>query len=147
MADISKAPGYKAWGSMKQRCYNPSDPHYVRYGGRGIYMCDEWRHSFRQFQADMGPSLTHSVERINNNGPYAPFNCRWATKKDQMRNRRNNVRWIYQGRIQTIADWADEVGLDYDTLYSRVMLYMWTIGDALTKPIGKGGRKPKEIAV
>lgn len=148
MADISKAPGYKAWGSMKQRCYNPSDPAYAHYGGRGITMCDAWRTSFHQFRADMGPrpSPLHSVERIDNEGPYALFNCRWATKKEQQRNRRGNVRLIYSERVQTIAAWADEIGLDYDTLYSRVMLYMWTVRDALTKPIGKGGRKPKAVA-
>lgn len=110
-------------------------------------MCDEWRSSFHRFQTDMGPrpSPLHSVERINNDGPYAPFNCRWATKGDQMRNRRNNVRLVFRERVQTVAEWAEEVGLDYDTLYSRVMLYMWTVRDSLTKPIGKGGRRPKVV--
>ena len=83
-----KTREYAAWANAKERCYNPNVSNYHRYGGRGITMCDDWRHDFGRFLADMGPCPSGlSLDRINNDGPYDPGNCRWATRLQQNRNK------------------------------------------------------------
>ncbi len=80
---------YRAWQSMRQRCMNPNQHSFRLWGGRGITICDRWS-DFSNFLSDMGrkPSPRHSIDRINNDGNYEPSNCRWATQKEQIANRR-----------------------------------------------------------
>ena len=97
---------YRIRQYMLQRCYNPKHTNYRDYGGRGIKVCDRWRESFENFLADVGerPSPKHSLDRIKNDGDYEPGNCRWATRKEQHRNMRSNIRLVVNGRQVCLVD-------------------------------------------
>jgi hypothetical protein len=135
---LSKSPEYKAWRSMRLRCCVPTTRRYTwsRYGGRGIKVCDRWLESFENFYADMGPRPTpsHSLDRIDNDGPYSPENCRWADLKQQSNNKRNNQKFSYKGIEKTIAQWARDFNLSDATLRARLLKFKWPIDEALTTP-------------
>lgn len=111
---------------VMRRCYSPDDKQFADYGGRGIKMCNRWlskqsdAQGFWNFVADMGerPKGT-TIERIDNDGDYEPSNCRWATRAEQQRNRRNNLMITYNGKTQCAKDWATELGMDDVTIGRR----------------------------
>lgn len=118
----SQSDVYGIWGTMIYRCTNPNAHGYENYGGRGIRVCDRWARSFEAFLEDMGPrpSPKHTIDRIDNYGHYEPGNVRWATKKEQSRNTRRNHVLEHFGRSMTIAEWAEETGLSFTTITSRL---------------------------
>lgn len=133
----SRTRAYGVWKHIFQRCENPNDKSYKNYGGRGITVDPAWR-DFAVFFADMGfPPKGASIERIDNNGPYSKSNCCWATPKAQLNNTRRNVIVEAFGRRQTLAQWAEEFGLGWYTLRSRIQ-YGWPIESALTEPVNPG---------
>lgn len=131
-----RSPEYRAWKAMKQRCGNPNNHKFNIYGARGIRVCERWRDSFETFLADMGqrPHGT-SIDRIDNDGNYEPANCRWATPRQQMRNRSNTRLITYDGRTLSLAEWARATGLTEAGIRIRIDRRGWSVAEALTKPL------------
>ena len=123
MAKKKPHPLRSVWAGMKRRCYSESCRFYWNYGGRGIYVCERWllpRAGFLNFLQDMGPRPEgHTIDRIDNDGPYSPENCRWASKSQQQLNRRC-VRKIAIDGVEYIAsELAKSAGLKTDTVLKR----------------------------
>ncbi len=113
---------YSIWRAMKVRCYNPKDGHYRYYGDKGIKVCERWLNSVESFFEDMGerPTPQHSLDRIDNDGDYYPGNCRWATRKEQMRNRSDSAFLTIEGETLTIAGWAERFGISHSLIWNRI---------------------------
>jgi len=138
---------YAAWKRIKQRCYNPKNIRYERYGERGIKVCEGWS-SYAKFLNDLGerPAKGMSLDRINNDGNYScgqckecvengwPLNCRWATPTMQARNKKRHRMITYEGRTQCLAAWAEEANMHQSCLDSRLKKGM-SMREALTKPL------------
>lgn len=131
-------PLYAIWIAMKKRCYNTNNVDYADYGGRGINVCPEWREDFQSFY-DWAMSSGYceglTIERNDVNGDYEPQNCRWATRKEQANNKRNNRYITYNGKTLTEAQWADELDMNYYTLWSRLHKSHWSIDKAFNTPV------------
>lgn len=132
---MSKTSVYIRWVSMRNRCNNTADTAYPNYGGRGIRICPAWN-TFSVFYADMGdPPPGASLERKDNNGPYSPENCCWATRTEQSRNRRNNVIISLDGETHPLSVWAERFGIRYATVHQRIYKYGWAIEAAIKTPL------------
>ena len=140
---------YGAWLSMIGRCHNPTYARYKDYGERGIQVCEKWRNSFDAFFEDVGlrPSILYTLDRIDVNGNYEPRNVRWATAKEQNRNRRSTKLYELNGESKTLAEWAELAEIPYSRVKQRVLTYKWDLSEALGTPIGGSGRMPKSDRV
>lgn len=121
------------WADMMRRCYNPKAQKFRHWGGRGIRVCERW-HEFKNFLGDMGEAphgLT--LDRIDNNGDYEPDNCRWATYKQQLRNRRTNRLITAGGVTKTLAEWAVDLGVSETCIWHRLRVG-WEPEVAVSKP-------------
>lgn len=126
----TKTSIYRLWSMMLDRCRNPQNKRYARYGGRGITVCELW-YNFENFYDDMGERpVGKTLNRINNDGPYSPDNCEWASLKTQARNKSTNKLLTHEGKTQSLAAWAEELGIKRQTLSTR--LYRgWSVRSAL----------------
>lgn len=116
----TETPEYRTWSHMKGRCENPTDHKYPIYGARGIVVCGRWQ-KFEAFLEDMGekPSPAHSIDRIDNNGPYSPDNCRWATRHEQAQNKSTNIHVVISGQPVTMMEAERRLGISRGAITVR----------------------------
>ena len=140
---MSGSPEYSVWEGMKERCFNSACDAYPYYGGRGITVCARWRDNFQMFFDDVGPKPPGaSIDRIDNDRGYEPGNVRWAPMSVQNLNRRNNIRIECYGKNQTISEWAEELGINFQTIRNRLARNLKP-EEVLSKCRFKSGRKFK----
>lgn len=135
---LSKTRLFRIYQGMKNRCYNQNIKGYKDYGAKGIIICKDWLDDFVSFynwslKNSYADNLT--IDRINTNGNYEPNNCRWATMKEQENNRTNNHLITFQNKTQTLSQWADEIKMDMNRLYSRIVKLGWSVEKAITTPV------------
>ena len=119
---MSKSKLKHIWDCMKNRCYNTNNKAYKYYGGRGITIYQEWlKHPYLFIEWAIKNNYKDglTIDRIDINGNYEPSNCRFITKKEQQRNKRNNIILEYNGEKHCIAEWAEITGEKQYNLYSR----------------------------
>lgn len=120
---------YYRLGKVKDRCRNPKNDNYPRYGAKGIDVCKEWD----DFQAFYDWSMANgykdglTLDRIDNDGPYSPGNCRWATMKEQSNNKRNNIKVLFDGELIGIEEAIKRSGITKSVFHSRRYHSKWPI--------------------
>jgi hypothetical protein len=126
---------YQSWLSMRERCTNPEHKGHKNYGARGITIDPRWS-EFKNFMLDMGrkPDPKFTIEREDVNGNYEPKNCKWISRIDQGRNKRNSVFVTYQGRKLLLIDLVEELGLSRNVVYGRLK-GGWTLAQAIALPL------------
>lgn len=131
----SQTKEWSAWSRMKQRCSSNDKRYFPYYKNRGIKICDRWN-KFENFFADMGKCPEgRSLDRIDNNGNYEPSNCRWATTKEQMRNRSCSLSITYNGETLTYLQWAKRLGTCHDSIIHSRLKRGWSEEKTVTTPI------------
>lgn len=131
------SPIYGIWQSMVDRVKNKKNHNYHNYGGRGITVCDKWL-TFEGFYEDMGDrpeGLT--LDRIDNDLGYCKENCHWVTQKEQCNNTRRNRYIMFKGKVQTISQWSEELGISDIVLRGRLFQSKWSIQKSFTTPVIK----------
>lgn len=130
----------QCYSDMKQRCLNPNSNQYKNYGERGITICERWLESYDNFFSDMGLKPDGmTLDRIDNDGPYSPENCRWATPAEQRVNQRSCVFLEHQGKKMTVEEWGRHLGRHPTTIRSRLRRG-WALEDVLDAEMQRRGR-------
>lgn len=129
---------YITWRSMKLRCTKPSHHSFQDYGGRGITVCKEWDNfiPFMEWALSSGYDESLTIDRIDVNGNYEPSNCRWVDMKTQANNRRSSHLLTFNGKTQSMTQWAKELNLSRNVIFGR-----WKAG----LPIEEVLRKEKHL--
>jgi hypothetical protein len=125
------------WTNMCTRCNNPNSPRYGDYGGRGIVVCEEWRHTFAPFEKwalTNGYTDNLTIDRIDVNGDYCPENCRFVTYTENNQNRRDNVLLEFNGEVHCLTEWSRIMGIGQSVLTNRLKRG-WSVEKALTFPV------------
>ena len=138
---MSRTRLYRIHRDMKNRCNGLKKKDYNNYYARGITYCKEWEkfEGFRDWALSHGYQDNLTLDRIDVNGNYEPNNCRWATRIEQNNNTRQNHFVTYNGETHTLKQWSNILGINYSTLKSRLDLYHWSIEEAFTTRILRGG--------
>lgn len=146
MASIkNRHPLYITWTNMKRRCNPVSGKSFKHYAGRGIKVCKEWEDFvvFKEWAYKNGYNEDLEIDRIDSNGNYEPSNCRWVTRTQNQRNKRNNCRIAINGITKTLVEWSNESKISARTIASRIKLG-WNHNDLLG-PVNKGMKYAKKV--
>lgn len=149
---LSYTPEYRAWQMARHRCTSPKSAAYRDYGGRGIRMCDEWLDDPRAFVNHVGPrpSSKHELDRIDNDGHYAPGNVRWVLRSVNCRNRRSTHMITFQNESRPLVEWCEMFGLRVDVVLKRINAG-FGVERALSEPVAvhspRGQHKPRPKCV
>ncbi len=142
---------YQTWAAMRRRCEDKLHEKYKSYGGLGVKMCERWQ-SFENFLGDMGerPSSDHSIDRFpNKDGNYERGNCRWATRQEQARNKKNNRKITCNGVEKLLCEWAEIAGFPEYIITGRIRIG-WSperaVGTPVRKNSGPNGRTQSQVA-
>lgn len=136
---LKRHPLYDVWGKIKERCFKKTAKDYKHYGGRGITVCEVWINDFLAFYnwaIDAGWKKGLEIDRVENDGPYCPDNCRFVTRSQNMRNTRRNNMVTYRGETKALIEWAEITGINRYTLFGRIFKYGWAVDLAMETPVG-----------
>lgn len=132
------SPEYCCWQNIRTRCYKEKYRDYYLYWGRGITVCDRWKNSFINFLKDMWPRpWWTSIDRIDVNGNYEPWNCKWSNVYDQAKNKRNTIWITYDWKKLCLAEWSRILWIHRETIHDRIYKLWWSVDKALSAPVRK----------
>jgi hypothetical protein len=139
------SPTYNSWSSMMGRCYLPKTRCYEDYGGSGIKVEKRW-HEFKNFLEDMGERPEgYVLDRIDNKIGYCMSNCRWLSRLESARNKRNLIYIMHNGKRKCLAELCVDLNLNYKTIYKRIKKYGWPVDRAISTKVRAWIRKQETI--
>lgn len=137
----------RIYRKMRERCYKSYYPEPQYYSEKGITICDEWKDNylaFKEWALNNGYADNLSIDRIDGNKGYSPDNCRWATPKEQSRNRKTNILINHNGEEKTLVEWCELLNLNYGTIEMRLRRG-WDKEKALLEPIGNNYKRNRGL--